>query len=87
MSNETMGSRNVQRSKDAFIEAKKVIPGGVNSPVRAFRAVDGDPLFMERGVGAYLYDIDGNRYIDYMLSWGPLIAGHAHPDVVQAVTS
>ncbi len=87
MTNETMGSRNVQRSKDAFVEAKKVIPGGVNSPVRAFRAVDGDPLFIERGVGAYLYDIDGNRYIDYMLSWGPLIAGHAHPDVVQAVTS
>jgi glutamate-1-semialdehyde 2,1-aminomutase len=62
-----------------------LLPGGVNSPVRAFRAVGGQPLFIERGEGAYLYDVDGNRYIDYVLSWGPLILGHAHPQVVAAI--
>ncbi|MCL6627802.1 MAG: glutamate-1-semialdehyde 2,1-aminomutase, partial [Alicyclobacillus shizuokensis] len=61
------------------------MPGGVNSPVRAFAAVGGEPFFAERGEGAYLYDIDGHRYIDYVLSWGPLILGHTHPEVVQAV--
>jgi glutamate-1-semialdehyde 2,1-aminomutase len=65
--------------------AKNVIPGGVNSPVRAFRAVGGEPPFMARGEGAYLEDADGNRYIDYVLSWGPLILGHAHPAVVAAL--
>ena len=73
------------RSHAAFARAQQAIPGGVNSPVRAFRAVGGDPLYFSRGEGAYVWDIDGNRYIDYMLSWGPLIAGHAHPSVVAAV--
>jgi glutamate-1-semialdehyde 2,1-aminomutase len=66
--------------------AKKVIPGGVNSPVRAFRAVGGAPPFIARGEGAYLWDADGNRYVDYVLSWGPLILGHAHPSVVEALS-
>jgi glutamate-1-semialdehyde 2,1-aminomutase len=61
------------------------MPGGVSSPVRAFRAVGGSPVFVERGEGAYLVDVDGNRYVDYVLSWGPLILGHAHPRVVEAV--
>ncbi len=74
------------RSDELFAEAQRVIPGGVNSPVRAFRAVGGHPRFIERGAGAYLYDVDGQRYIDYVLSWGPLILGHAHPDVVRAIT-
>src|SRR4051812_37106944 len=74
------------RSTALFEEAKQLIPGGVNSPVRAFRGVGGTPRFIERGEGAYLYDVDGNPYIDYVLSWGPLILGHAHPAVVQAIT-
>jgi glutamate-1-semialdehyde 2,1-aminomutase len=65
--------------------AIRVIPGGVNSPVRAFRAVGGEPPFIVRGNGAYLWDADGNRYVDYVLSWGPLILGHAHPAVVEAL--
>ena len=69
-----------------FEEAKKYIAGGVNSPVRAFRAVGGDPVFFERGSGAYLYDTDGRAYIDYVGSWGPLILGHAHPDVIARVS-
>ncbi|MCX7571356.1 glutamate-1-semialdehyde 2,1-aminomutase [Tumebacillus sp. DT12] len=73
------------RSQAAFSEAKKIIPGGVNSPVRAFRAVGGDPIFIERGAGSKMYDVDGNEYIDYCLSWGPLILGHAHPEIVQAL--
>lgn len=68
-----------------FQEAQTIFPGGVNSPVRAFRAVGGQPLFIEHGEGPYLYDVDGNRYIDYVLSWGPLITGHAHPKVVEAI--
>ncbi|MCA9956116.1 MAG: glutamate-1-semialdehyde 2,1-aminomutase [Anaerolineales bacterium] len=76
---------NIDKSKELFAEAKKLLPGGVDSPVRAFRAVGGQPLFIERGEGAYLTDVDGNRYIDYVLSWGPLILGHAHPRVVQAL--
>jgi glutamate-1-semialdehyde 2,1-aminomutase len=75
------------RSAQLFDEAKNLIPGGVNSPVRAFRGVGGVPRFIERGEGAHLYDVDGNRYIDYVLSWGPLILGHAHPDVVAAITA
>ena len=67
------------------MEAKKYIPGGVNSPVRAFKAVGGDPVFVERAKGAYLYDVDGNRLIDYISSWGPLILGHAHEPVINAV--
>ncbi len=74
-----------QRSSALFKEAQKVIPGGVNSPVRAFKAVGGDPIFVKEAKGAYLYDEDGNRLIDYINSWGPMILGHAHPPVVDAV--
>jgi glutamate-1-semialdehyde 2,1-aminomutase len=76
---------NHQRSKELLANAKKLIPGGVNSPVRAFRAVGGEPPFISHGQGAYLWDEDGNRYVDYVLSWGPLILGHAHPAVVEAL--
>jgi len=75
----------MKRSQKLFQHAQLVIPGGVNSPVRAFRAVGGTPLFLRRGKGAWVWDADGNRYIDYVGSWGPLIAGHAHPDVLKAV--
>jgi glutamate-1-semialdehyde 2,1-aminomutase len=75
----------VPRSAALFQRARSVIPGGVNSPVRAFRAVGGTPRFFARGEGAWLWDVDGNRYVDLVLSWGPLIAGHAHPRVVEAV--
>lgn len=74
-----------QRSIQAFEQAKKVIPGGVNSPVRAFKSVGMNPIFFEKGQGSHLTDIDGNTYIDYVASWGPLIAGHAHPQVVEAL--
>lgn len=74
-----------QRSSQLFVEAQEVIPGGVNSPVRAFKAVGGTPIFMKRAQGAYLFDEDDNRYIDYINSWGPMILGHAHPAVVDAV--
>ena len=73
------------KSKDLFERAQRRIPGGVNSPVRAFRAVGGTPIFFERASGAYLWDVDGNRYIDYVGSWGPMLAGHTHPAVVEAV--
>jgi len=76
---------NINKSITLFQEAQKLFPGGVNSPVRAFRAVGGQPLFIDHGEGAYLFDVDGNRYIDYVLSWGPLITGHAHPKVVEAI--
>ena len=74
-----------KRSSQLFAEAEKVIPGGVNSPVRAFKAVGGTPIFVKSAKGAYLYDEDGNRLIDYINSWGPMIVGHAHPQVVKAV--
>ncbi|WP_108807369.1 glutamate-1-semialdehyde 2,1-aminomutase [Aquimarina spinulae] len=74
-----------KRSSALFTAAQKVIPGGVNSPVRAFKAVGGDPIFVTEAKGAYLYDEDGNRLIDYINSWGPMILGHAHPPVVNAV--
>src|SRR5438270_5860100 len=74
------------RSAAAFDRACRVIPGGVNSPARAFGGVGGKPVFIARGEGPYLFDIDGNRYLDYVGSWGPLILGHAHPRVVQAVS-
>ncbi|MFC4767882.1 glutamate-1-semialdehyde 2,1-aminomutase [Effusibacillus consociatus] len=74
-----------EKSHAAFAEAKNLIPGGVNSPVRAFRAVGTDPVFIERGQGCRMFDIDGNEYIDYVLSWGPLILGHAHPAVTDAI--
>ena len=73
------------KSHAAFARAKKLMPGGVNSPARALRRGGGEPLFFERGEGAYLFDIDGNRYIDYIGSWGPMILGHAHPRVVEAL--
>ncbi len=72
-------------SKEAFERAKKSIPGGVNSPVRAFKSVGLTPVYVDRGEGARIHDIDGNSYIDYVLSWGPLIMGHAHPEVVEAL--
>lgn len=74
-----------KRSSALFAEAKKYIPGGVNSPVRAFKAVGGDPVFVKEAKGAYLYDEDGNRLIDYIASWGPLILGHAYEPVINAV--
>lgn len=76
---------NITKSISLFQEAQALLPGGVDSPVRAFRAVGGQPLFIDCGDGPYLYDVDGNRYIDYVLSWGPLITGHAHPKVVEAI--
>src|SRR5215475_2757637 len=72
-------------SRAAFERAKQLMPGGVNSPARAFGGVGGEPIFFARGEGAYLFDIEGNRYIDYVGSWGPLILGHAHPAVTEAV--
>ena len=74
-----------ETSARLFTEALNLLPGGVSSPVRAFKAVGGSPLFIDRGEGAYLVDVDGNRYVDYVLSWGPLILGHAHPRVVAAL--
>ncbi|TKS52743.1 glutamate-1-semialdehyde-2,1-aminomutase [Luteimonas yindakuii] len=73
------------RSQELFQRARQLLPGGVNSPVRAFGSVGGEPFFVERADGAFLYDVDGNRYIDYVGSWGPMIAGHNHPAVRQAV--
>jgi len=74
-----------QRSSQLFIEANNYIPGGVNSPVRAFKSVGGTPIFMKSAKGAYLIDEDNNSYIDYINSWGPMILGHSHPQVVEAV--
>jgi glutamate-1-semialdehyde 2,1-aminomutase len=76
---------NTTKSRQLFSRAQQLFPGGVDSPVRAFRAVGGQPLFIARGAGAYLHDMDGNRFIDYVLSWGPLILGHAPPRVVAAL--
>jgi glutamate-1-semialdehyde 2,1-aminomutase len=73
------------QSESLFQQAQQLIPGGVNSPVRAFRSVGGTPRFIDRGQGSVIWDADGNRYIDYVLSWGPLILGHAHPAVVEAI--
>ena len=78
-------TRPTAESERLFAEASALMPGGVSSPVRAFRAVGGTPFFVERGEGAYLVDVDGNRYVDYVLSWGPLVLGHAHPRVVAAL--
>jgi glutamate-1-semialdehyde 2,1-aminomutase len=77
--------RSFEQSKRLFRKASSLIPGGVNSPVRAFKAVGGNPLFIERAEGSRIYDADGNAYIDYVLSWGPMILGHAHPKVVRAL--
>ncbi|MGA0033294.1 MAG: aminotransferase class III-fold pyridoxal phosphate-dependent enzyme, partial [Burkholderiales bacterium] len=75
----------MKKSQKLFNHAQLTIPGGVNSPVRAFKSVGGTPLFFQRGKGALVWDADGSSYIDYVGSWGPLICGHAHPDVVKAV--
>lgn len=75
-----------ERSEELFNEATRLMPGGVSSPVRAFKGVGGIPRFIDRGSGAYLWDVDENRYVDFVLSWGPLVLGHAHPDVVNAVS-
>ena len=75
--------RSYENSKKALEKAVKLMPGGVNSPVRAFKSVNMDPIFMEHGKGSKVYDIDGNEYIDYVLSWGPLILGHADDQVVE----
>ncbi len=77
--------RSYEKSKEAFKESVNLLPGGVNSPVRAFKSVNMDPIFMERGKGSKIYDIDGNEYIDYVLSWGPLILGHANDRVVEEI--
>ena len=74
-----------EKSKRLFERAKEIIPGGVNSPVRAFKAVGGNPLFIAKGAGSRLFDVDGNEYIDYVGSWGPLILGHCHPEVMEAL--
>jgi len=76
---------NRDKSGKAFEAARGVLPGGVNSPVRAFRAVGGEPIFVRQGQGAWIEDVDGNRYVDYVCSWGPLILGHAHPAVIKAL--
>jgi glutamate-1-semialdehyde 2,1-aminomutase len=75
----------INKSRELFQRAQKTIPGGVNSPVRAFRSVGGTPLFIRKAKGSYLYDADGNKYIDYIASWGPMILGHAHEEVVRAI--
>lgn len=77
--------KNYAKSRHLFQKAVRIIPGGVNSPVRAFKAVGGNPLFIEKAKGSRIYDVDGNSYIDYVLSWGPMILGHAHPGVVKAL--
>ena len=76
---------NLEKSAAAFAEAKKLMPGGVNSPVRSYRSVDCNPPFIARAEGSHIYDIDGNEYIDYVGSWGPMVVGHAHPQVVKAL--
>ncbi|NBP99487.1 MAG: aminotransferase class III-fold pyridoxal phosphate-dependent enzyme, partial [Synechococcaceae bacterium WB6_3A_227] len=76
---------NTSRSEALFAAAQKLMPGGVNSPVRAFKSVGGQPILFDRVEGAYAWDVDGNRYIDYIGSWGPAICGHAHPEVIEAL--
>ena len=78
-------ARNLDESRSLQRRAERLIPGGVNSPVRAFRSVGSEPPFLVRGEGAHIWDADGNRYIDYVGSWGPLILGHAHPEVIEAI--
>ena len=76
---------NLEKSAEAFAEAKNLMPGGVNSPVRSYRGMSCPPPFIARAEGSHIYDIDGNEYIDYVGSWGPMIVGHAHPQVVKAL--
>ncbi|MEE9192870.1 MAG: aminotransferase class III-fold pyridoxal phosphate-dependent enzyme, partial [Candidatus Aerophobetes bacterium] len=68
-----------------YEKAQRYIPGGVNSPVRAFKAVGGEPIFIDRGKGSKIYDVNGSEYLDYVLSWGPLILGHSHPQVIKEI--
>ena len=75
----------IEKSIALFDQAKSLMPGGVNSPVRAFKNINGNPIFFEKAQGAYLFDADGNKYIDYIGSWGPMIMGHSHPDIVNAI--
>ena len=79
--------QNTSKSKELFSQAQKLIPGGVNSPVRAFKSVGGIPRFLSKASGAYLYDVDGNKYVDTICSWGPAIVGHSHPEVIEAIKS
>src|ERR1035438_10413469 len=76
---------NHSKSESLFRRAQELIPGGVNSPVRAFRSVGGNPVFLARGEGSHIVDVDGNRYIDYVGSWGPLLLGHRHPAILEAL--
>src|SRR5205823_7486532 len=80
-------SRKTEQSRRLQKRAEQMIPGGVNSPVRAFRAVGGEPSFIVRGAGSHVWDADDNQYIDYIGSWGPLILGHAAPQVIEAITA
>src|SRR3712207_6536097 len=75
------------KSAALYERAVRYLPGGVNSPVRAMRSIGRDPIFMDRGEGAEITDVDGNRYVDWVMSWGPLIHGHAHPAILDAVTA
>jgi len=75
----------MSKSEALWQRAQKFLPGGVNSPVRAWRSVKGNPLFIERAKGAKIYDVDGHEYIDYVCSWGPMIVGHAHEEVIEAI--
>ena len=75
----------IDKSIALFNQAKSLMPGGVNSPVRAFKNINGNPIFFEKAQGAYLFDADGNKYIDYIGSWGPMIMGHSHPEIVNAI--
>src|SRR5438034_9992400 len=81
----TEGRKSKTKSEELFAEALKYIPGGVNSPVRAFRAVGGEPFFVNKAKGARVWDVDGDEYVDYVCTWGPAILGHAHPRIIKAV--
>src|ERR1700719_5369293 len=83
---QTKMKRSRRRSREIFERAEKVLVGGVNSPVRAFRSVGGEPLIIEKGSGQYLYDADGNQLLDYVCSWGAMLLGHAHPAVTAAIS-
>ena len=77
--------KSINKSIKLFKEAKLHMPGGVNSPVRAFKNIDGNPIFFKKAKGPYVYDEDGNKYIDYIGSWGPMIMGHSHPIIIKAI--
>ena len=77
---------NTQKSNELFQKAQTMIPGGVNSPVRACKSVGCDPVFIQKGAGSKIYDVDGNEYVDFVCSWGPMILGHNHPAVIQAIS-